>query len=422
MQESVHTMTLASMSDLSPLAIDARRDIEAVNQWIIAQAVERDDPLALLSGLIDRLNAIGIPVWHVGLGMATIDPMLRGISYLCWRDRPSQIEPVPHEALGDDPFQATPIYYALSHRLLTVRWNLQAKATDAEPPALASFRAQGATDYVLRLVMFPRPDMTDNGVALSFSTNRPGGFAADHVAAIDLLMPALALAGRTISIARTAHEALRVYLGSRTAQRVMSGQIRRGQGQTISAAIMIADLRGFTALSEREDPLTVVGWLDENLEVIGAAVEHFGGEVLKFLGDGLLAIFPFDGDAESPEVVCRKAIAAAEQALDQTVRLNAERLVQGAPVLQVGIALHAGEVVYGNIGAARRLDFTVIGSAVNEAARMEALCAVLERNLLLSDAFSARCGRATTSLGLFDLRGLVGKRDIRVLQDQSAAL
>lgn len=232
-------------------------------------------------------------------------------------------------------------------------------------------------------------------------------------------MPALALAGRTLSIARTAKKALSVYLGTRTAQRVLAGEIRRGQGQTISAAILIADLRGFTRLSEREDAIRVVGWLDEHLEVIGTAVGQQGGEVLKFLGDGLLAIFPFGEGAVSAEQVCARALAAADLALRQTVQLNTEREAQGDPILDLGIVLHAGDVVYGNIGAARRLDFTVIGSGVNEASRMESLCGRLGSDLLLSDAFGALCGRATRSLGSFDLRGLEGKRTIRVLQESS---
>ena len=198
-------------------------------------------------------------------------------------------------------------------------------------------------------------------------------------------------------------------------RRVLAGNIRRGHGQTITAAILIADLRGFTSLSEREDPIRIVSWLDEHLDALGSAVDENGGEVLKLLGDGLLAVFPMSKTTGSAETVCARTLAAAEMALDLTARLNEKRRVKGDPTLELGIALHVGDVVYGNVGASRRLDFTVIGSAVNEASRMEGLCGRLRRNLLLSHAFAALCGRSTMSLGSFDLRGLEGKRTIDVL-------
>ena len=394
-------------------------ELAGIIAWVLTEATKRDNPFRLLTGLLERLRACGIPLWHASLSMATIDPLLRGISFLSWQDREPLVEGVPHISLGEDAFEQGPIYYALSRGLTECRWHLDEPAAADEPTALGVFRMDGATDYVMRMVMFPRPDDTDNGAALSFATRQPGGFTNAQIDALDRLMPALGLAGRAISISRTANEALSVYLGARTARRVLSGSIRRGQGQTISAAILFADLRGFTSLSEQEDALRVVGWLDEHLEVIGGAIEHQGGEVLKFLGDGLLAIFPFGEGAGPGEEVCQRAIRAAEQASAQTVQLNARRVQRGEPTLGLGMALHAGEVVYGNVGAARRLDFTVIGTAVNEASRMEGLCGQLGSDLLLSDAFAALCGRLTVSLGSFALRGLEGKRLIRVLDETS---
>ena len=334
---------------------------------------------------------------------------------MCWRNRPSLVETLSHDAFGEEAFRQSPIFYVQSRGILAFRWRLEHEANCDEPEDLKVFRREGATDYVLRMVLFPRPDTTDNGVALSFVTDSHGGFNENDIAVLDQLMPALALAGRTLSVARTASEALSVYLGSRTAKRVLAGEIRRGQGQTISAAILIADLRGFTTISEREDALRVVSWLDEHLEAIGTAVEQRGGEVLKFLGDGLLAIFTFDETSGSAEQVCARAIEAAELALAQTAALNANRIRRREPMIRLGIALHAGEVVYGNVGASRRLDFTVIGSAVNEASRMQGLCGTLNKDLLLSEYFCDLCGRSTIILGSFELRGLKGRRTIRAL-------
>ena len=192
------------------------------------------------------------------------------------------------------------------------------------------------------------------------------------------------------------------------------GEVRRGTGRTIEAAILLADLRGFTTLAGREPAGRVVTWLDQHLEAIGEAVAAQEGEVLKFLGDGLLAVFPVEQGTDDREA-CRRALIAAEQALAATEELNAGRRAADEPGLGLDLVLHFGEVVYGNVGAARRLDFTIIGPTVNEASRIEALCQELGRSLLLSSAFAARCGQPTKSLGLFALRGCVGETEILAL-------
>jgi adenylate cyclase len=226
------------------------------------------------------------------------------------------------------------------------------------------------------------------------------------------MVPALGLASYRFAVARLAREMLSIYLGQRTGQRVLAGDIRRGEGQAIEAAILVADLRGFTAMTEREDAFAVVGWVDEHLEAVVDSVADRGGEILKFLGDGVLAVFPA-GEAEAlPSDACDRALAAAEDALARNAALNRRRIERGAPALDLDVVLHYGDVVYGNVGAARRLDFTVIGRAVNEASRMEALCDDLERHLLVSSVFAGHCSRGTTSLGAFALRGIEGLREI----------
>ena len=255
------------------------------------------------------------------------------------------------------------------------------------------------------------------GVAIAIATDRPGGFAESDLATFAALMPALGLASYRYMLARVSAAILGVYLGERTARRVLAGEIRRGTGRAIEAAILLADLRGFTSLAGREPSARVVAWLDQHLEAVGEAVAAHDGEVLKFLGDGLLAVFPADETATDD--ACRRALAAAEQALAATATLNADRRAKGEPELALDVVLHYGEVVYGNVGAARRLDFTVIGPTVNEASRMEALCAELGRALLLSGAFAARCGRAAVSLGRFQLRGCEGEREVFELPSAS---
>jgi adenylate cyclase len=187
---------------------------------------------------------------------------------------------------------------------------------------------------------------------------------------------------------------------------VLAGEIRRGEGERLAAAILFADLRRFTQVSEQEDALKVVEWLNQHFEVVGDAVTAEGGEILKFMGDGLLAVFPVAEADSAPCQGCEAALRSAERAVVANEVLNRSRARRGEPMLPVDVALNFGEVVYGNVGASRRLDFTVIGRAVNETCRMEALCDDLGRSIVLSEIFAKRCSRPTVMVGSFELRGI----------------
>ena len=195
-------------------------------------------------------------------------------------------------------------------------------------------------------------------------------------------------------------------MGDNTAGRVLTGRVRRGEGELMAAAILLVDLKGFTATADREDPLRLVGWLAEHLDALGQDVERHGGEILKFTGDGFLAVFPvLDTDAW-PCAVCGRALAATRAGLAHNRALEARRRAAGDPALTADLALHYGHVVYGNIGTASRLDFTAIGRAVNEASRIETLCDRTGRNILMSDSFARRCDADLVDLGPFPLRGV----------------
>jgi adenylate cyclase len=234
------------------------------------------------------------------------------------------------------------------------------------------------------------------------------------MAVIGDVAPALALAAYRIGLGRIATRTLAAYVGERTARRVLTGTIRRGDGQAITAAVLLADLRGFTALADREDSRFVVGWLNEHFEAMGEPVHEHGGEILKFLGDGILAIFAAERGASA---ACASALDAAAEALKRTSTLNRRRAGSGGPVLRLHIALHYGEVFYGNVGTAGRLDFTVIGRAVNEASRIEELCETVGRSLLISVAFARNCPdeRSIIGLGRRAMR-TIGERELFTLE------
>jgi adenylate cyclase len=231
---------------------------------------------------------------------------------------------------------------------------------------------------------------------------------------IDGLLATLALAVYRIALLQVAVDLLDAYVGAESGRRILSGQVRQGTAQQLSAAIVIADLRGFTAVADRTPAERLVGGLNEHLGAVVEAVEQQGGQVLKFLGDGLMAVFSLE--KRPAEAACADALAAAQSALAANAAINGRREAAGEPMLALDVALHLGEVMYGNVGSARRLDFTVIGPAVNEASRIEALCEPLGCHVVTSAAFASACPQALRSLGRHTLRGVARPQELFTLR------
>ncbi len=265
---------------------------------------------------------------------------------------------------------------------------------------LVELQGEGATEYTMLPLAFQD---TYRSASISFATRAPGGFGNEGYDALRFASTLISPLCERIALRRVALDALTVYLGATAAQRAYSGQIERGDVRTIRAAILIADLRGFTLLSDRLERRAMVALLDRWFGVMGAAIEAEGGDILKFMGDGLLAVFPLDDD---PQGSCRRALAAAKNTIAGTAKLNEELGAEGTAPLRFGLALHAGDVEFGNIGASRRIDFTVIGPAVNHASRLQDLTKVLQTPLVLSDAFVDMLGKSLRSLGSHALRGV----------------
>ncbi|WIM13575.1 adenylate/guanylate cyclase domain-containing protein [Enhydrobacter sp.] len=386
----------------------ARDDVTGLVDWILAEGCNSDDLGAILAGTAERLVARGIPLCRATLSMPTIDPTTAVIHFRWLRD-----EGLTRAALGvvdsyGGPFQRSPIRYLIDQDVPRARWKLEDPEVLRQFELFADLRAQGMTEYALRLVPFSERRTALQGMVLSLASDRPAGFAEAEIDIVDRILPALGLAAYRVGLSKVAAETLGAYLGPQTGARVLQGVIRRGDSQVISAALLLADLRGFSALADRAAAKEVVGWLNQHLECIGDAVIEHGGEILKFLGDGLLAIFP--SQTVGAEQACRAVLAAAVDARRRNAALNARRSVENEPTLDLSIALHFGDVVYGNIGTARRLDFTVIGPAVNEVSRMETLGKALGHDLLLSQSIADHCGRPVLSLGAHELRGIAGRR------------
>ena len=274
---------------------------------------------------------------------------------------------------------------------------------------LVKFFGEGATDYFGQLFTFGEAGdpSQGTGVVYTFASDRRGGFDEDDTTLMLATLPAISLAMKADAGHVIASTLLRTYLGEQTGGRVHAGAIERGSVESIHAVLWYADIRGFTPTSDSSPGPVIIDLLNGVFEVLTAALRPCGGEVLKFLGDGMLATLSF---AETDRAAtCRRALDAAAEATRGLRALNMARAEAGLPAVAVDLALHVGEVLYGNVGAADRLDFTVIGPAVNEVARIEALCEPLDRPVLISAEFAAALNDADNRLvplGSYSLRGV----------------
>jgi adenylate cyclase len=365
--------------------------------WLVLRSRGPHDLPELLAGFCERLVLAGLPVCRVTLGLETLHPEESG-TLLTWRDGALQAREAARAGLLASTAYLNSPTRVVDETGRPFRWRREEPTQAME--LLGELRADGFTDYL----MLPLPFLDATRSAnMSFATREPGGFADAALAALDDAARLLSPWAERVVLRRIAIDLLAAYLGPEAGRRVYEGQIERGDVQTIAAAILFCDLRGFTAMADRLPRREVVALLNRWFDVTGAAIGSRGGEILKFMGDGLLAVFPI-GDAAA--ATCDAALAAAEAALAGTTRLNAELAAEGREPLSFGLALHVGDVEFGNIGTARRLDFTVIGPAVNMASRLEGLTKVLGEPVVASAAFAAATTAPLRLLGEHRLRGI----------------
>jgi adenylate cyclase len=300
---------------------------------------------------------------------------------------------------------------------LNLRRRLAGPEARLDFPILKELAAGGASDYFAEVVRFGEDGDPSHGTGIgySFATDRPGGFRDDDLVLLRAVLPAVSLAMMTHAGHTIASGLLGAYLGGDAGGRVHAGAVERGSVESVRAVVWYADIRGFTAIADTTPGLVVIELLNAIFETLTASLRPRGGQVLKFLGDGMLAIFPFV-DATRDET-CSQSLDAAAEAMAGLDRLNAARQEAGKPIAAVDLALHLEEVLYGNVGAVDRLDFTVIGPAVNEVARIETLCEPLGRRVLVSAELAAVVGdrRRLDPLGYHTLRGVREPREIYAL-------
>jgi adenylate cyclase len=337
--------------------------------------------------------------------MGTLHPQLIGFAWN-WKSDDKFVDEVKvaEAAALSESFLRNPLFRVREHGE-TIRRDPRAPGVAEEFPILGELAADGIVDYIA----LPLSGAGHRNM-MTIATKRAPGFSVAELGRLEPLLRLFALHIARYSALRISGNALDAYLGAGAASRVLAGSIKRGAGDAVHAVIWVADLRGFTQLSDRLKPADIIFLLNAYFEVMAGAVLAHGGEVLKFIGDGLLAVFPFEGFGSAAKAA-RAALAAAQQAQRGLANLNARPPSQLAEVegwrpLRAGIALNEGEVFFGNIGAPERLDFTVIGAAVNEASRVEALQKTLKRDILITEAVARRLDDALDDLGAHQVRGV----------------
>jgi adenylate cyclase len=420
MSYSGHGVDIATVIAAGP---GSPLDLDGFPEWLVDRGL-RGLPLEeQVDGFCRRVVEAGFPARRFNMLIGTLHPRHGARSYT-WRPEGLTTGEFPRRRSDaeSEAYLRSPIYLLRRTGEVRLRRRLDTGAPD-DFPVLTDLREAGMTDYVARLVPFDVGDVPAlrtrdvvadparpnplQGIFFSAATDVRGGFDDGQLKQVADALPYLALAVKSRSTLDVARTLLETYLGADAGGHVLTGEIDRHSVQRIQAVIWFCDLRGFSSVASRVPQEELVEILDAYLEAMARPVLDHRGQILKFLGDGFLATF--DLEQRRGESVCVDALAAAAQLLEHFPRLNAERRAAGKKTLEFGVALHLGEVLYGNIGASERLDFTVVGSAVNEASRIEGMCRPLQRKLLVSQSFhdvAAAGGDRMISLGFHALRGI----------------
>jgi adenylate cyclase len=386
-------------------------EIAKLASWLAKAGLEGRTETALVEGFCSRAAAGGLPLARAMVLVDTLHPIHEGRAFRWERDKPeATLTEYGRTGEGEaaERWRTSPLYRLLTSGESLLRLRVSAE-TEAEFPSFAEFREAKFTDYVAIINRFAEDGVIgEMDCVYSFwMTDRADGFTDEEIGALKRLTPFLGLAIKSASLARIAATLVETYLGRDAGRRVLRGRIERGVADRINTVLWFSDLRNYTRISETALPEEIIPLLNDYADAVVSAIHDHSGDVLKLIGDGVLAIFP----AEERAQACASALAAAGAAKEAVAALNARRLEAGLPATDMYLGLHLGEVFYGNIGSKERLDFTVVGPAVNEVSRIAAMCRSVDQPILISAAFAASVAENSpglASVGRFALRG-VGK-------------
>ena len=379
--------------------------------WLVREAWKTTNIPDLLIATACMLQSFGLPLKTMQLFVRTLNPQLYGL-FFKWDCVSNQVEATEateatHTGVQSDAYLNSP-FAPIINGEGGVRRRLDVDEPQLDYPILGELLDQGATDCVALPLRF-----SDNQInILSLVSDEPGGFSTNHLGYLYEILPHLGRLIEAHAQRLSSLTLLQTYLGRSTGERVLNGSVKRGDGEDLDTIIWFSDLRNSTGLADTMTRESYLAALDQYFDCVAGAVMEQGGEVLKFIGDAVLAIFPIDDDPNGLSKACSQAHSALRQAYQYMEHANKDRIANGDQALAFGTGLHRGNITYGNIGTSKRLDFTVIGPAVNEASRIESLCKTLDEPVLASSAFASGLSSGLTSLGEYELQGVKARQEI----------
>ncbi len=376
-------------------------DFQSISRWLLEEGPSCKDFRAVVQGLADRLVASGLPLLRLNVGVDMLHPEMLAAKYIWHRgDRFVHRTEVPHGIVRTDIYENSP-YRQINEGTVSIRRRLSGADAEIDFPVLEDLQEQGGSDYLV--VGLPRSDGRVN--RCSYVIDRPSGFTDEELSVLTALRVELGLIAELFGRARMTRGLLNLYLGPEAGSRVYNGHIRRGETAVIRSVIWISDLRSFTHLSEILPLNELTALLNQYFEATIGPVHAHGGEVLKLIGDGVLAVFRIESEDEVGRT-CEDALSAAELAMANIGLINHRRSRSGDSPLVSGIGLHVGDAMYGNVGTGDRLDFTVIGPDVNLCARLEELAGETGETIVCSARFVEHIGAAMRSIGFHKFKNI----------------
>jgi len=396
----------------SLLGPDEGWSLAPVAAWLFDEARTLTDPVALMSGLVQKLDAAGARIDRARFTSGTLHPQLAAWGVFWNRGAPAELWTGRHGITETDAYLGSPAQF-VRERHEPFRRRLEGLVEGRDHTVLHEMRAEGMTDYIALPVPFSNGAVNFLGVA----TTAPRGFSDADLERFAALARLLAPVLEVLAVRRVTLGLLDAFVGPRSSERILRGQVKRGDGDRIDAAFWYSDLRGFTRLSESLEPAKLLQLLNDYFEQCATAAAARGGEILQFIGDAILIVFEMRGPADAA-AVCEAALDSAVDAFASIAVVNHQRRRAGEPPIEFGLGLHLGTVTHANVGAPYRLAFNVVGPAVNKTARIQALTKDAGAALLMSREFAAHIARPLRPAGSFDLRGIAGTQEVFRLPEQ----
>ena len=383
--------------------------VRAVNDWLMERALEDTDIDAIVEGMVSRLVAAGIPIERVMVGFKTLHPLYEGVSYI-WSKDQGRVERSLHlDVREKNPaWLDSPMKWMSDNDVTFMRRHLIGPGAILDFNVLQTFRKSGGTDYLALMTPFTTDrDSTlgTNRIFMTYLTRRPSGFSDEDLAILSGIQRRFAVSCKMRINHEETSTILETYLGSDAGGRVRNGQIKLGDSTKTRAVIWFSDMRNSTSVATHVGDDAFLGEMNAFFSATAGAVLKHGGQVLRYIGDATLAIFPIGDDENNLEQACVSAVYAAAEAQLNIDALNAKREEEGKPPFDYGLGMHVGDVIYGNVGVSERVDFTVVGQAANEAARIEQLTKQLGRRVLVSSTVASFISCPTEEMGAYELQG-----------------